>query len=88
MDAILGLDVGEFKSAACIYDPATTKARVTAIDNDPADLRKLLEATRPGTLIFESCPAAEPGWPTSSPTRWWRRGAGVGASDTHGKGAR
>ena len=69
MDAILGLDVGEFKSVACIHDPATTKARVSAIDSDPADLRKLLEATRPGMLIFESCTAAEPGWSTSSPTR-------------------
>jgi hypothetical protein len=30
MSTILGLDLGKFKSVACIYDPATTEAGFVA----------------------------------------------------------
>jgi transposase len=60
MATILGLDLGKFKSTACLYDPDTTAARFTTVHTDPADLRKLLEAERPGLVVFETCTVA--GW--------------------------
>jgi hypothetical protein len=39
--AILGLDLGEFKSVACAYDTATTAARSATVLTDPTDLRQL-----------------------------------------------
>lgn len=60
MSTILGLDLGKFKSLACLYDTQTTAARFTTIHTDPADLRKLLEAERPGLVVFETCTVA--GW--------------------------
>ena len=52
MSTILGLDLGKFKSVACLYDTDTTAARFTTIHTDPADLRKFLEAERPGLVVF------------------------------------
>jgi hypothetical protein len=52
MTTILGLDLGEFKSVACAYDTATTEARFMTIHTDPAGLRVLLEAERPGLVVF------------------------------------
>ncbi|HWE36426.1 MAG TPA: IS110 family transposase [Isosphaeraceae bacterium] len=60
MSTILGLDLGKFKSLACLYDTDTTVARFTTIPTDPADLRKLLEAERPGLVVFETGTVA--GW--------------------------
>jgi transposase len=60
MTIILGLDLGKFKSLACLYDPQTTAARFTTVHTDPADLRKLLEAERPALVVFETCTVA--GW--------------------------
>jgi transposase len=60
MSTILGLDLGKFKSVACAYDTETNAARYTTIHTDPADLRKLLEAERPGLVVFETCTVA--GW--------------------------
>src|SRR5438309_756987 len=60
MATILGLDLGKFKSLACLYDSDTTAARFTTIHTDPDDLRKLLEAQRPDTVVFETCTVA--GW--------------------------
>jgi transposase len=60
MSTILGLDLGKFKSVACLYDPATTQARFTAVHTDPTDLRKLLQAERPRLVVFETGTVA--GW--------------------------
>lgn len=60
MAAILGLDLGKFKSLACLYDPDTTAARFATVLTDPDALRKLLEAERPGLVVFETCTVA--GW--------------------------
>jgi hypothetical protein len=35
MTTILGLDLREFKSVACAYDPATTAARFVTVPTDP-----------------------------------------------------
>jgi transposase len=60
MSTIIGLDLGKFKSVACLYDPDTTQARFTTIHTDPRDLRKLLQAERPALVVFETCTPA--GW--------------------------
>src|SRR5262245_7658072 len=60
MTPILGLDLGKFKSVACLYDPDTTTARFTTIHTDPQGLRKLLAAERPALVVFETCTVA--GW--------------------------
>ncbi len=60
MSTILGLDLGKLKSLACHYDTETTAARFTPVHTDPADLRRLLQAERPGLVVFETCTVA--GW--------------------------
>jgi hypothetical protein len=60
MTTILGLDLGKFKSTACLDDPTTNAARFTALYAGPTDLRKLLEAERPDLVVFETCTIA--GW--------------------------
>src|SRR5262245_15691452 len=60
MSTILGLDLGKFKSVACAYDTETNSARFTTVHTDPHDLRKRLEAERPGLVVFETCTVA--GW--------------------------
>jgi hypothetical protein len=60
MTTILGLDLDKFKAVACDYDPASTAARFAAVHTDPAVLRELLEAERPGLVVFETCTVA--GW--------------------------
>src|SRR3954447_6882043 len=66
MSTILGLDLGKFKSVACLYDTETTAARFTTIHTDPADLRTLLEAERPALVVFETCTVA--GWVAGTET--------------------
>jgi transposase len=58
MSTILGLDLGKFKSLACLYDTDTTAARFATIHTDPAGLRESLEAERPGLVVFETCTVA------------------------------
>ena len=60
MTTILGLGLGKFKSVACADDPDTTAARFATVHTDPADVRRLLEAERPGLVVFETCTIA--GW--------------------------
>jgi hypothetical protein len=60
MNTILGLDLGKFKSVACLDDPQTTDARFTTVYSHPADLRPLLQAERPALVVFETCTIA--GW--------------------------
>jgi hypothetical protein len=45
VNTILGLDLGKFKSVACLYNPQTTDARFTTVFTHPADLRPLLEVS-------------------------------------------
>jgi transposase len=60
MSIILGLDLGKFKSVACLYDPATSATRFVTIPTDPAELRTFLDGERPGLVVFETCTVA--GW--------------------------
>ena len=60
MPTILGLDLGKFKSVACLYDPTTSATRFATVLTDPDALRKFLDAERPGLVVFETCTVA--GW--------------------------
>src|SRR4051794_15421294 len=58
MSTIMGFDLGKLKGVACLYDPDTTAARFTTVHTDPAGMRKLLAAKRPGLVV--SRPARSP----------------------------
>ncbi len=60
MSTILGLDLGKFKSVACLYDPQTQEARYSTITTDPDTLRVVLQQHRPELVVFETCTIA--GW--------------------------
>jgi len=57
---ILGIDLGRYKSVACVYDRATAAERFHTIDSTPAAVARLF-ARHPGALvIIEAC--ANAGW--------------------------
>ena len=60
MTTILGLDLGKFKSVACLYDPDTHQARYATISTDPDSVRDFLQRHRPDLVVFETCTIA--GW--------------------------
>ena len=72
MATILGLDLGKFKSLACLYNTETTATRFTALHTGPADAKELLEAVRPALVVFETCTVA--GWvaDTYDEVKWLR----------------
>ena len=64
-DRIIALDLGKFKTVACVMDTATREHRFQTITMSPADLHDLLaaEATSPPRhtlVVFETCDTA--GW--------------------------
>ena len=57
---ILALDLGKYKSVACLYDRATAEHRFETLDTSYANLRRLFERQRPALVVFEAC--ALSGW--------------------------
>jgi transposase len=57
---ILAVDLGKYKSVACLQDPATGEVRFTTLDTTQAELRKLLGKEAPAVVIIEACLLA--GW--------------------------
>jgi transposase len=60
MSTILTIDLGKYKSVACVYDPGTGEYRVTTVDTTRAELSRLLVERRPGVVVIEACLLA--GW--------------------------
>jgi transposase len=60
VSTILALDLGKYKSVACLYDRATAAARFHTLDTSPDHLRRLFERHRPAVVVFEACALA--GW--------------------------
>ena len=60
MNAILGLDLGKFKSVICVYRPKTQEAAYRTISTDPLTLHAELQQLRPDLVVFETCTIA--GW--------------------------
>jgi transposase len=58
--SILAIDLGKYKSVACIHDPATGEFRFTTFDTTRAELQKLLDSQSPAVVIIEACLLA--GW--------------------------
>jgi transposase len=57
---ILALDLGKYKSVACLYDPATAQARFDTLTTSRDELRKLFARHRPAVVVIEACALA--GW--------------------------
>jgi transposase len=56
---ILALDLGKYKSVACLYRSADD-ARFTTVTTSRAELTRLIEAHRPDVILIEACLLA--GW--------------------------
>jgi transposase len=57
---ILAIDLGKYKSVACVHDQATGEFAFTTFDTSRAELRKLIGKTQPAVIIIEACLLA--GW--------------------------
>src|SRR5262245_576786 len=57
---ILALDLGKYKSVACVYDRGTAQAAFDAIATRKAELFRLLDRHRPALVVIEACALA--GW--------------------------
>src|ERR1044071_7507974 len=59
-DTILAIDLGRYKSVACVYQRSSREHAFRTFDTTPAELTKLL-ARHPGSLVvIEAC--ANAGW--------------------------
>jgi transposase len=59
-EPILAIDLGKYKSVACVHDPATGDIRFTTFETGRAELRRLIEREQPGVIVIEACLLA--GW--------------------------
>jgi transposase len=57
---ILAIDLGKYKSVACVYDRDTAEARFVTLETTREQLQKLLERERPQVVVIEACVQA--GW--------------------------
>ena len=55
---ILALDLGKYKSVACLYDRASAQARFHTLDTTRDELRRLFQRHRPALVVFEACALA------------------------------
>src|SRR5262245_11203992 len=59
-DTILAIDLGKYKSVACVHDQALGTFRFTSFDTTRSDMQRLLTRDRPTVVIIEACLLA--GW--------------------------
>ena len=57
---ILAIDLGKYKSVACVHDQATGEIGFTTFETSRYELRKLIAKERPAVVIIEACLLA--GW--------------------------
>lgn len=57
---ILALDLGKYKTVACVYDRATASARFDSFTTSRHELRQRFEQHRPSVVVIEACALA--GW--------------------------
>src|SRR5262245_53201683 len=58
--SILALDLGKYKSVACLYDRTTAQGAFDTITTSRAELLRLLERHQPALVVIEACALA--GW--------------------------
>jgi transposase len=59
-NTILAIDLGKYKSVACIHDEATGEIRFTTFDTSRAEVQRLIAKEYPAVVIIEACLLA--GW--------------------------
>jgi transposase len=59
-DSILAIDLGKYKSVACVHDQASGAFRFTTFDTTRSEMQRLLTRDRPTVVIIEACLLA--GW--------------------------
>src|SRR3989442_346099 len=59
-NTILAIDLGKYKSVACVHGQATGEYRFTTFETSRADMRRLLIKTQPAVVVIEACLLA--GW--------------------------
>jgi len=57
---ILAIDLGKYKSVACVHDPDSGEFRFTTFDTSRDEMKKLCAKERPAVVIIEACLLA--GW--------------------------
>src|SRR5262245_33012239 len=60
VDTILAIDLGKYKSVACVHDAAAGAFRFTSFETTRGELHRLLSRDRPTVVIIEACLLA--GW--------------------------
>jgi len=58
--SILAIDLGKYKSVACVHDPDTGEFRFTTFETTRDELQRLIRRDQPGVVIIEACLLA--GW--------------------------
>jgi transposase len=59
-DTIVAIDLGKYKSVACVHDQASGTFRFTSFDTTRSEMQRLLTRERPAVVIIEACLLA--GW--------------------------
>jgi transposase len=52
---ILAIDLGKFKSVACLFNTKTNEAEFETISTYRWAIQQLLEQTRPDRVVLETC---------------------------------
>jgi transposase len=60
VNTILAIDLGKYKSVACVHDQGTGEISFTTFDTTRAELRRLIDKHQPMVVIIEACLLA--GW--------------------------
>ena len=52
---ILAIDLGKYKSVACVLDENTGEYRFTTFDTSRAEMQKLVGKEQPAVVLIEAC---------------------------------
>jgi transposase len=59
-DTILAIDLGKYKSVACLYRPAVAAAEFRTVPTSRAEVERLIRAAAPAVVVIEACSLS--GW--------------------------
>ena len=57
---ILAIDLGKYKSVACLFTSPDAEVQFHTVGSDPHHFRQLIDLLKPDVVIFETCTSA--GW--------------------------
>src|SRR5262249_38128714 len=61
-DTILAIDLGKYKSVACVHDEASGTFRFPSFETTRSEMHRLLSRDRPTVVIIEACPPLTLPW--------------------------